>query len=91
MTDLTKLIKRKMREKNVILGYNKVMKAIKTKQLQTIIYATNLPKEKLKIVKHNARIGGIEVKEYSKDSVELGLVCGKPFAVSILAIKGSKK
>ncbi len=87
MTDLTKLIKKKVKEGDIILGYNRVIKAIKTKRLQTIVYANNFPKERLKIVKHNARISKIEVKEYPKDSVELGLVCGKPFTISILAIK----
>ena len=89
--DLTDIIKTKTKENKVILGYNTVMKSIKTGSPELIVISNNFPDEKRKIIEHNAKISKVELKEYSNDSVNLGLVCGKPFAVGVLAIKRSKK
>lgn len=89
--EVTKLIKEKIQQNKVILGYKRVTKAMKTGHPILIILANNLPEEKAKIVKYNARIAKIDVEEYSGDSVSLGLICGKPFPVSILAIGGNEE
>jgi len=89
--DLTDIIKAKTKENKVILGYNTVMKLIKNGNPELIVVANNLPDEKRKIMEHNAKIAKVELKEYPNDGVNLGLVCGKPFAVGVLAIKRSKK
>jgi large subunit ribosomal protein L30e len=89
--DLTDIIKAKTKENKVILGYNTVIKSIKTGNPELIVISNNFPDDKRKIIEHNAKISKVELKEYPNDSVNLGLVCGKPFAVGILAIKRSKK
>ncbi len=91
MIDLTKTIQEKVRLNQVILGYNEVIKAIKLKNPELIVIANNVPKEKKESIEHNAKIAKINVKEFDSDSVNLGLICGKPFPVSVLAIKGSQK
>jgi len=91
MMDLTEIIKIKTKENKVILGFNTVMKFIKTGNPELIVVANNFPDDKRKIIEHNAKIAKVELKEYSNDSVNLGLVCGKPFTVGVLAIKRSKK
>lgn len=91
MTDLTKTIQEKVKLNQVILGYNRVIKAIKIKNPELIVIANNIPKEKRETIEHNARIAKINVKEFNNDSVNLGLICGKPFPVNVLAIRGSQK
>jgi len=89
--DLKKIIKDAVRDDRAILGYDKTMKELKTKKPKMIIHANNLPKEKLENITHNSKLLGVDVKEYPDDNVNLGLFCGKPFSVSVLAIKGSEK
>jgi large subunit ribosomal protein L30e len=91
MTDLNKIIKNKIRDDKVIIGFNLVSKLLKTGKIGKIIYANNFPQNKVKVIKHNSKISGVEVIEYPKDGMELGLVCGKPFSVGIIGIKGSDK
>ena len=91
MSDINKLIKNKIKENKIILGFNLVSKTLKSKKINKIIYANNLPQNKVKLIKHNAKLSDVEVIEYSKDGMELGLVCGKPFSVGIIGIKGSDK
>jgi len=89
--NITKLIKTRVKEKKVILGYRTVIKSIKNARPELIVFANNIPEEKRRMIEHNAKIAKIETKEYPNDGVNLGLVCGKPFPVSVLAIKRSKK
>ena len=91
MADLNKLIKNKVKEKKVILGFNSVLKTLKSKKLNRVIYANNLPDEKIRAIKHNAGLADTEITEYPNDGMELGLVCGKPFSVGVIGIKGSEK
>ena len=87
---LEKLLKAGVKEGRVIIGYKKVMKYLKTGKPELVVIAKNIPEERRKILEYNARIAGVEVKEFEGDSVNLGLTCGKPFTISALAIKGKK-
>ncbi len=89
--DISKLIKEKIKQDKVLLGYKSVMKSLKSSRPELIVYANNLPDDRKKMIEHNAKISNVEIKEYPNDNVNLGLVCGKPFSVSILAIRRSKK
>ena len=91
MTDLTKIIQEKVKLNQVIFGYNQVIKAVKLKNPELVVIANNAPKEKKDTIEHNAKIARISVKNFENDSVNLGLICGKPFPVNVLAIKGSQK
>lgn len=89
--DLTKTIQEKVKKKEVVLGYNQVIKILKTGHPKMIVLAKNIPKERKETILHNAKLSKVEVKEFDGDNTNLGLICGKPFSVSILAIKGSDK
>ena len=91
MMDIIKLIREKTKENKVILGYNTVMKSIKSGHPELIVIANNLPEDKKRIIEHNAKVAKVKFEEYPNDGVNLGLVCGKPFPVGVLAIKRSKK
>jgi len=85
--ELTKIIKNAIKENRVVLGYDRTIKEIKTKKPKLVIYANNIPKDKLKNIIYNTKIAKIDVEKYPDDNVNLGLVCGKPFPVSVLVIK----
>jgi len=85
---LEKLIKARVKEKKIVIGYRSVMKCLKTEKPELVIVANNIPKDKRKVLEYNAKIAGVDVKEFNGDSTNLGLICGKPFTISVLAIKG---
>ena len=89
--DLEKTIKENLKEDKVVIGFNSVIKILKKDKPQMIVLANNIPEENKKMIIHNAQISNVEIKEYQNDSVNLGLLCGKPFPISTLAIKRSKK
>jgi large subunit ribosomal protein L30e len=73
---------------NVILGYRESMKFIKLNTPKVIVMASNIPEHIKKEIEHNARVGKMKVEMFDKNSKELGIVCGKPFPVTVLVIKG---
>jgi len=89
--DLEKTIKENLKEDKVIIGFKSVIKILKKGSPQMIVLANNIPEENKKMIIHNAQISNVEIKEYQNDNINLGLVCGKPFPISVLAIKRSKK
>lgn len=90
--DLTATIQEKVKKNEVVLGYNQVIKLLKTGKLKMIVLANNIQNERKETILHNAKLSKVDVKNFDNDSVNLGLVCGKPFSVSVLAIKtGSEK
>jgi len=89
--ELEKLIKGKIKQDKVVMGYRTVIKLLKSSRPELVVLAANIPEDKKKMIELNAKTSKVQVKEYPKDSIDLGLLCGKPFSVSVLAIKRGKK
>lgn len=89
--ELEKLIKEKFKENEVVLGYKSVVKLLKNSKPELVVIANNIPEDNKKMIELNAKVSKVQIKEYDKDNVNLGLLCGKPFSVSALAIKRGKK
>lgn len=71
----------------VIIGYKQTIKNIKIGSVKLIVIANNIPEELKKKIEHNAKIGGIKMEVFNGSSKELGVVCGRPFPISVIAIR----
>ena len=72
---------------NLILGYRESIKFIKLNKAKFVVVAKNAKEKIVKEVEHNAKIAGIKFEILNKSSKELGILCGKPYPVSVLVIK----
>ena len=86
--ELVKEIQKALKENKVIIGYRESIDFIKLNQPKLIVMAKNIPDEMRKEIEHHAKIFGIKVSIFEGSSKELGVICGKPFPVSTLVIKG---
>jgi large subunit ribosomal protein L30e len=84
---LAKMIQEAIKNKKAIIGYRESVKYLKMNKAELIIIAENSPEKIKKEIEHIAKTDGIKL-ETVKDSVELGVMCGKPFPVTTLVIKG---
>ncbi len=84
--DVSKEIRQAVDTGKVILGTDKSRKALKLGQAKLVITASNCQSEVLEDIKHYAGLANIPVHIFAGDSAELGLACGKPFLVSVLAL-----
>jgi large subunit ribosomal protein L30e len=84
---LDKDIKKALKEKKLVIGSNSVIKTVKNGKLESVIYATNTPDNKVRDINHYAEASGIKTQQYSGNSVQLGELCGKPFSILLLGIR----
>ena len=84
-------IKKAMKDNNLIIGYNRSIKALKTSKAELIILANNTPARILSEVKSAAKVANIPIEVIDKSNVELGATCKKPFSVSIVSVLREKK
>ena len=71
-----------------VLGFRKSIKFIKLNSPKIIVIANNIPKEMGNEIEYNAKISKTKVEVFKGSSKELGVICGKPFPITTLVIKG---
>lgn len=81
-------IQNAIKQKKAIIGYRESIKYIKQDYPKIIVIAKNIPENYRKEIEHNTKISKVKVEVFDGSSKDLGVICGKPFPVSTIAIKG---
>jgi len=84
--EVSKEIRQAIDTGKVICGADKSRKVLKLGQAKLVIVASNCQSEVLEDIKRYSELVNIPVHIFAGDSAELGLACGKPFLVSVLAV-----
>ena len=71
-----------------ILGYNESVNYIRSNQPKLVVIANNLPTSLKHEIENNIKVSKTKMEVFDGTSVELGVICGKPFPVSTLIVKG---
>jgi large subunit ribosomal protein L30e len=87
MIDFEKVIKTANKSGRMFLGFKKAMEAAQSGKAVALIVASNCPQAILNQLKHHAALSNMPVHTYTSTSADLGMVCGKPFAVSAVTIR----
>jgi large subunit ribosomal protein L30e len=70
----------------VHLGSKMALRELRRGRAKIAIISSNCPDESQKRIENYAKLAKIPVIKHSKDSLDLGLLCGKPFPVSAIVI-----
>ncbi len=70
----------------VIMGTDKSLKALKRGQAKLVIVSSNCARDSLEDARHYAKLASVELRVFDGNSIALGLACGKPFSVDMLAV-----
>jgi len=81
-------IQRAIKSDKTIFGYRESIKFIKTDTPKLIIIVKNMPDNMRNEIEQNAKVSEVKVEVFDGTSKELGLVCGKPFPITTITIKG---
>lgn len=71
---------------NVVLGIKKTKKIALNGEAKVVIIASNCPRENADDLKRYCIQSMVPLTVFPGTSVELGIVCGKPFPVSALGV-----
>jgi large subunit ribosomal protein L30e len=80
-------IQNALKENKAIIGYKESLRFLKVNSPKLIVIAQNIPENYKKEIEHNAKVSKIKIEVFDGSSKKLGVICGKPFSVSTLAIK----
>ncbi len=85
-------IKKLLKAGNVILGTEKSMKNLRLGNVKKILLSSNCPAKIEKSISYYAGLNETEMEKLDFPNDELGVICKKPFSISVLAvIKGVNK
>jgi len=87
MIDVDKAIATVVKTGKVQFGANKAVENAKLGRAKLIVLASNCPRIMVEDVTHYGRLSSVPVVIYKGTSIDLGAVCGKPFAVSALTVR----
>jgi len=70
----------------VHLGSKTAVREMRRGRARMAILSSNCPAENAKAIETYGRLSEIPVLTHAKDSVDLGVLCGKPYPVSAMVI-----
>ncbi|MBI4009902.1 MAG: 50S ribosomal protein L30e [Candidatus Aenigmarchaeota archaeon] len=85
---LSEEIQTALKTDNAILGYRRSIRFIKLNQAKLIVMASNAPDKIKNEIEHISKLSNSKFELFSGNSKDLGILCGRPFPVSVLTIKG---
>ena len=71
--------------KNVIIGTKRTIKYLKINGVKLVILANNCPENIRNDVDQYSKLADVKVETFDGSGKQLGIFCGKPFAIASLA------
>ena len=87
MIDVNKAIATTAKTGKILFGANSALKSARSRKAKLVIVSSNCPQRIREDIEYYCMLSKIPVSIYKGNNVDLGAVCGKPFAVSVLTIK----
>lgn len=79
-----KELKEAIQQGNIIIGKERTLKLLKKGRLSHVILAKNCSKDVREDIQHYAKLFNLECTQSTQSNEELGVLCKKPFAISVL-------
>jgi len=87
MADSISDIKKLIKEDKLLLGTETTMKALKSGELSKIFKTSNCPDDLNKDLENYSNMNNVELVQLEISNDELGVICKKPFNISIIGLK----
>lgn len=68
------------------LGSKAAVRELRKGRAKLAIISNNCPPDARQIIENYGKLSQVPVMEHTKDSVDLGMLCGKPFPVSAIVL-----
>ena len=79
-------IKKMMKSGSVVIGTEKTLKSLKLGKIQKVFLSSNCPAKVERDISYYAGLVGAESLKLEYPNDELGVICKKPFSISVLAL-----
>ena len=79
-------LKRLIKSEKAVLGTQRTLKLLKQGALEQVFLSSNCPEDVKKDVEYYAKLAGVPVTALRYPNDEVGILCKKPYPVSVLSI-----
>lgn len=79
-------IRKLLKGKNIIIGTEKTIKSLKLGKTKEIYLSSNCPENIINTIEHYSKLTKVSVVRLKHPSNELGILCKKPFSISVLSV-----
>ena len=84
-------IKKLIKSKNFIIGTARTIKGLKLGKIDKVLLSSNCPKNAVDGINYYAELSKAETVKLKYHNDDLGVICKKPFSISVLSIlKGAR-
>ncbi|MBW3019176.1 ribosomal L7Ae/L30e/S12e/Gadd45 family protein [Candidatus Woesearchaeota archaeon] len=79
-------LKKLMASDKLVFGSERTIKMLRDKGIKKVFLSSNCEENKKEMVMHLCKINGVPVEQLDKSAEDIGVVCRKPFSVSIIGV-----
>ncbi|MBW2966805.1 50S ribosomal protein L30e [Candidatus Woesearchaeota archaeon] len=80
-------IKKMVKEGKVIIGTSRTIKALKLGKAEKVFLTSNCPDDVKEDIEYYGKLSKVKVVKLRQPSNELGVICKKPFSISVLCFQ----
>lgn len=77
-------LKTALKEKTLVFGTENAIKKLKNSSATKVFISSNCPENVRKRIEYYTKLGKIELVKLEIPNDEIGLICKKPFSISVL-------
>lgn len=79
-------IKKLLKAKSLIIGKERTIKGLRLGKIGKVFLTVNCPKGVVEDISYYAGLAKAEVVHLGQNNEELGIICKKPFSISVLSV-----
>ncbi len=83
-------IKRMLKAGNIVIGTERTIKSLRKGHVQKVLVSSNCSANVEQNIHYYAGLSGAEMHKLDVPNDELGIICKKPFSISVLAVLKGK-
>ena len=87
VSDLATEIKKLIEQDKLIIGTDLTVKNLKNNKVKKVFLSSNVDELMAEKIKHYCSINDVECVEITQTNEDLGIMCKKPFNISVLSVK----
>ena len=84
-------LKKNVKDKNVTIGTDRVVKALQIGTLEKVYVASNCPTGVYEDIGHLTKVADIPLIQIELNNEELGVLCKKNFFIAVIGVNGTSK
>lgn len=86
VADVVADLKKILESKKMVIGSGETLKLLRRGQIKRVFISSNCAPQAKADIEHLCKVGDVELIELSQNNEEIGVLCRKPFPISVVGV-----